>query len=69
MGRWWNTGQITKANLAAGSVAALLLVAACGDNDEEDQAKGKTFHSVSPQSGFGTFPGSCAGGIEERKSV
>lgn len=48
MGRWWNTGQITKANLAAGSVAALLLVAACGDNDADKAAEGNNAAATAP---------------------
>ena len=45
MGRWWKSGQISKLGLvsretlAAGSVAALLLVAACGD--DADKAAGE----------------------------
>lgn len=45
MGRWLKTGRIYKANLAAGSVAALLLMAACGDKDA-DKASGNTTETV-----------------------
>ncbi|WP_374310602.1 hypothetical protein [Dongia sp.] len=45
MGRWWNSdraatfGLVCKGSLAAGSVAAMLLLAACGDKEDE-QASG-----------------------------
>nr|WP_298682987.1 hypothetical protein [uncultured Dongia sp.] len=51
MGRWWKSGHngnarlISKASLAAGSVAAMLLMAACGDK-EADQASGNTTETV-----------------------
>src|SRR6266481_2518178 len=43
--------------------------AACGEANEKNCPAGETFHSGSPQSGLETFPGSCAGGKEERSSV
>lgn len=40
MGRWWKSGRGYQANLAAGSVAALLMVAACGDKEADNAAAG-----------------------------
>lgn len=48
MGRWWKSGQMLKTNrvlktsLAAGGVAALLLLAACGDEDARQEAQSQT---------------------------
>ena len=53
MGRWWNSdragafGLVCKGSLAAGSVAAMLLLAACGDK-EDDQASGNATETTAP---------------------
>lgn len=44
MGRWWNSGQMVRTNLAAGGVVALLFLSACGD-DAKDQASGQNAES------------------------
>lgn len=53
MGRWWNSdrlatiGLVCKGSLAAGSVAAMLLLAACGDKENE-QAGGNATETAAP---------------------
>jgi hypothetical protein len=42
MGRWYKSGRMLKTNLAAGGVAALLLLAACGDEDAKGDAESQT---------------------------
>ncbi|WP_374656031.1 hypothetical protein [Dongia sp.] len=52
MGRWWNSDRVTtfglvcKGSLAAGSVAALLLMAACGDKEEGQAGSGNAAETV-----------------------
>lgn len=48
MGRWLKTGRISKANLAAGSVAALLLLAACGDKEADKAAESGNAAATAP---------------------
>jgi hypothetical protein len=45
MGKWWKSDRLVtvcKSSLAAGSVAALLLVAACGDKEDNAASSGNT---------------------------
>lgn len=51
MGRWWKSRGMLKTNLAAGGVAALLLLSACGDeaeNKAEGQQAAETVAAIDP---------------------
>lgn len=51
MGRWWKSRGMLKSNLAAGGVAALLLLSACGDDADEkteNQQAAETVAAIDP---------------------